>query len=102
MRVPFVLMCVCVFIVQMVRVRHEGFPVRMSFERFMQRYHALVPDESVRGARAQCASVLNTVFGQGAKGSQFQLGEHKCFLRNDALRVLDTALQRAHEAELVF
>lgn len=89
-------------VLEMVRVRHEGFPVRMSFDRFMGRYRMLVPDESVHGARAQSASVMRDVFGQDAKGSMFQLGETKCFLRNDALRVLDMALQRAQEAELVF
>ncbi|XP_071526723.1 unconventional myosin-XV isoform X1 [Panulirus ornatus] len=72
-----------------IKIRQQGFPVRMRFSHFSERYRCLVPGQVPRGAPAKeiCRVVLDCV-SRGTRGS-FQLGTTKIFLREALEQTLE-------------
>ncbi|CAL4069628.1 unnamed protein product, partial [Meganyctiphanes norvegica] len=64
-----------------IRIRQQGFPVRQRFSQFADRYRCLVPGQVPRGAPSKeiCRVVLDRV-GKGSRHA-YQLGSTKIFLR---------------------
>ncbi|XP_047476292.1 unconventional myosin-XV-like [Penaeus chinensis] len=72
-----------------IRIRQQGFPVRMRFLQFAERYRCLVPGQVPRGAPSKeiCRVVLDRV----SRGSRtaYQLGTTKIFLREALEQTLE-------------
>ncbi|XP_023671384.2 unconventional myosin-X [Paramormyrops kingsleyae] len=78
-----------------VRIRRAGFPVRRPFQDFCARYgvlmrHMSLPEEP----RGRCAALLHTYDGGGA---EWQLGKTKVFLRES----LENKLEKQREVEVL-
>lgn len=64
------------------KIRHAGYPIRHSFNEFVDRYRCLVPNiqPSYKGdTKASCEKICSTVFGVE---HDYQIGHTKVFLRN--------------------
>ncbi|XP_064096637.1 unconventional myosin-XV-like isoform X2 [Macrobrachium nipponense] len=72
-----------------IKIRQQGFPVRMRFLRFAERYRCLVPGQVPRGAPSKeiCRVVLDRVC-RGSRGA-YQLGTTKIFLREALEQTLE-------------
>lgn len=86
-------------VLEMVRIRQEGFPIRTDFVSFLERYPEMVkciPDEA--NSRLLCAAFLNKFLGSKVKGREWQLGEEKCFLLESTQKELDLEERKKREA----
>ncbi|XP_042230048.1 unconventional myosin-XV-like [Homarus americanus] len=72
-----------------IKIRQQGFPVRLRFNHFADRYRCLVPGQVPRGAPSKeiCRVVLDSV-SRGTRGA-FQLGTTKIFLREALEQILE-------------
>ncbi|XP_013405480.1 uncharacterized protein LOC106170231 [Lingula anatina] len=80
-------------ITEVVRIRKQGFPVRISIEEFNTRYQALC-SRPISG-RDLCLLIL----GKLGLGNQYAVGKQKVFLKLEAVQKLDALkLQKLHAA----
>jgi myosin XV len=74
-----------------IRIRKMGYPVRLRFQHFVERYRHLLKAPLPRGTpyRELCRFVLETLPHTNAEGPDFQLGATRVFLREALHRVLE-------------
>ncbi|KAG7246381.1 hypothetical protein CRUP_016046 [Coryphaenoides rupestris] len=58
-----------------IRIRRAGYPIRYTFHEFVERYQALMPGEDLRGT---CQQRLLAMLG---KRGDWQIGKTKIFLK---------------------
>ncbi|XP_024944481.1 uncharacterized protein LOC107271471 isoform X3 [Cephus cinctus] len=73
-----------------IRIRKTGYPVRLVFAHFVDRYRYLVPNNLPRGApnKELCRMILDKAAPQDSQ-SQYQLGLTRVFLRESLERTLE-------------
>lgn len=75
-----------------IRIRREGFPIHLSFEEFIYRYQCLTrKTKYVETVRNQVLSVIAEL---NVPGTEWQLGKSKVFLRNKVHEPLEDARNR--------
>lgn len=76
-----------------IRIRRMGYPVRLRFQHFVERYRHMLKSPLPRGApyRDLCRNVLDTLPATGVDGPDFQLGATRVFLREALHRMLETS-----------
>lgn len=62
-----------------IRIRKEGFPIHMSFEDFITRYHCLSKDRLPPDVRAACTRLLDRLT---VAKTEWQIGKTKVFMRS--------------------
>lgn len=74
-----------------IRIRQRGYPVRLRFQHFVERYRHMMKSPLPRGTpyRELCRYVLDTLPGTGVEGPDFQLGATRVFLREGLHRQLE-------------
>ncbi|CAG2054867.1 unnamed protein product, partial [Timema podura] len=77
-----------------IRIRKMGYPVRLRFSHFVERYRYLLPQRGKtvqRGTpfRELCRVILDSVAPQSAQGNDYQLGTTRVFLRENLERHLE-------------
>ncbi|KAB0792987.1 hypothetical protein PPYR_12607 [Photinus pyralis] len=74
-----------------IHIRQAGYPVRMKFQEFVDRYRYLLPIGLQRGGpyRDLCRTVLDQMPPTGTVGPDYQLGASRVFLRESLLRRLE-------------
>eukprot|EP00947_MAST-08B_sp_MAST-8B-sp1_P004753 g4753.t1 len=82
-------------VLETVRIRRQGFPVRVDFESFVDRYRLLLPtvaDASAAEGRGAAERILNLQLADN--DAEWQLGKTRVFLRDGQMDALDTLLRR--------
>lgn len=74
-----------------IRIRQKGYPVRLRFQHFVERYRHMLKSPLPRGTpyRDLCRNVLDTLPATGVEGPDFQLGATRVFLREALHRTLE-------------
>ncbi|XP_044253727.1 unconventional myosin-XV [Tribolium madens] len=74
-----------------IKIRQSGYPVRMKFQQFVERYRYLLSGVLPRGApyRDLCRAILEQMPSTGAEGPDYQLGATRVFLRENLQRQLE-------------
>lgn len=75
-----------------IRIRQKGYPVRLRFQHFVERYRHMIKGPLPRGTpyRELCRSVLDNLARTGIEGPDFQLGATRVFLREAQHRTLES------------
>lgn len=75
-----------------IRIRQKGYPVRLRFQHFVERYRHMLRGPLPRGTpyRDLCRNVLEALPGTGIEGPDFQLGATRVFLREAQHRALES------------
>lgn len=87
-----------------IKIRQKGYPVRLRFQHFVERYKHMLKPPLPRGTpyRDLCRNVLDTLPGTGIEGPDFQLGATRVFLREALHRTLETSrAERLRKAAIV-
>lgn len=87
-----------------IRIRQKGYPVRLRFQHFVERYRHMMKSPLPRGTpyRDLCRSVLETIPQTGIEGPDFQLGATRVFLREAIHRILESnRSERLKDAAIV-
>ncbi|XP_060523322.1 unconventional myosin-XV [Cylas formicarius] len=73
-----------------IKIRQAGYPIRMKFQQFVERYRYLLP-RIPRGSpyRELCRSILEQMPHTGTEGPDYQLGATRVFLRENLERQLE-------------
>lgn len=71
-----------------IRIRKEGFPIHMSFEDFVMRYHCLSKNRGPPDMLAACRNLIDTY---NVPKTEWQLGKTKVFLRSHVHEPLEEA-----------
>ncbi|KAJ8363625.1 hypothetical protein SKAU_G00124560 [Synaphobranchus kaupii] len=75
-------------ILETIHIRKEGFPIRIPFNFFMERYGVLLPQRPAHlSEKEQVAALLDTI--PGAEEGQYQLGLTKVFLKEALYQQVD-------------
>lgn len=76
-----------------IKIRQNGYPVRLRFQHFVERYKHMLKMPLPRGTpyRELCRSVLETLPHTNAEGPDFQLGATRVFLREALHRMLENS-----------
>jgi myosin-5 len=83
-------------VLEVVRIRREAFPTRITFKEFYRRFHQLIngtedPDlMTLEASRAACQAICEKALDVG----DYQMGLSKVFLRDDGLEKLRWALHQ--------
>ncbi|TYZ59123.1 hypothetical protein PybrP1_000048 [[Pythium] brassicae (nom. inval.)] len=86
-------------VMETVRIRRSGFPVRRSFEEFHAKYQILTRNVAVNKRAAMTDKDYCEVILRFLDRGNWQLGHKKVFLRDSQLRVLDNEARKiTHEA----
>lgn len=75
-----------------IKIRQSGYPVRLKFQQFVERYRYLLPGKPPRGApyRDLCRAILeNRTVALSQAGPDYQLGATRIFLRESLERQLE-------------
>ncbi|XP_059608839.1 unconventional myosin-XV [Phlebotomus argentipes] len=74
-----------------IRIRQKGYPVRLRFQHFVERYRHMLKTPIPRGTpyRELCRMVLDALPKTATEGPDFQLGATRVFLREDLHRILE-------------
>uniref|UniRef100_A0A6B2EBK9 Putative myosin class ii heavy chain n=1 Tax=Phlebotomus kandelakii TaxID=1109342 RepID=A0A6B2EBK9_9DIPT len=74
-----------------IRIRQKGYPVRLRFQHFVERYRHMLRSPIPRGTpyRELCRMVLECLPKTTTEGPDFQLGATRVFLREELHRVLE-------------
>ncbi|KAJ3645965.1 hypothetical protein Zmor_023581 [Zophobas morio] len=74
-----------------IKIRQSGYPVRIKFQQFVERYRYLLSGVLPRGApyRDLCRAILEQMPATGADGPDYQLGATRVFLREKLERQLE-------------
>lgn len=87
-----------------IRIRQTGYPVRLRFQHFVERYRHMLKNPLPRGTpyRDLCRGVLDTLPATGIDGADFQLGATRVFLREAIHRMLEAnRSERLKDAAIV-
>jgi myosin XV len=87
-----------------IRIRKMGYPVRLRFQHFVERYRHLLKSPLPRGTpyRELCRLVLETLPHTNAEGPDFQLGATRVFLREALHRTLEgSRAERLRKAAVI-
>ncbi|XP_073944850.1 unconventional myosin-XV-like [Choristoneura fumiferana] len=76
-----------------IRIRQTGYPIRIPFQNFVDRYRYLLKSTPARATpyREICNSILAAMPPTGAAGADYQLGAARVFLREALHRALERA-----------
>ncbi|KAL6076835.1 Myosin-VIIa, variant 2 [Balamuthia mandrillaris] len=75
-----------------IRIRQLGFPVRQSFEAFFNKFRVLAPHAPSGDYRSGCDCILKVAVKEGiVSSSEVQLGKTKIFLRDGQWSLLEDA-----------
>lgn len=76
-----------------IKIRQKGYPVRLRFQHFVERYRHLLKSPIPRGTpyRDLCRFVLETLPHTNTEGPDFQLGATRVFLREALHRILENS-----------
>ncbi|XP_055693638.1 unconventional myosin-XV isoform X1 [Lutzomyia longipalpis] len=74
-----------------IRIRQKGYPVRLRFQHFVERYRHMLKTPIPRGTpyRELCRMVLEALPKTNTEGPDFQLGATRVFLREELHRILE-------------
>ncbi|GLH06473.1 Unconventional myosin IC [Gryllus bimaculatus] len=77
-----------------IRIRKTGYPIRLKFSHFVERYRYLLPHRGnafQRGTpyRELCRAILDSVAPKTPEGNDYQLGTTRVFLRENLERKLE-------------
>ncbi|XP_055630321.1 unconventional myosin-XV [Toxorhynchites rutilus septentrionalis] len=74
-----------------ITIRQRGYPVRLRFQHFVERYRYMLKTPLPRGTpyRELCRFVLDSLSGTSTEGPDFQLGATRVFLREYLHRMLE-------------
>lgn len=87
-----------------ITIRQKGYPVRLRFQHFVERYRHMLKTPLPRGTpyRELCRFVLDTLPGTNTEGPDFQLGATRVFLREAVHRILESSrAERLRNAAVV-
>ncbi|KAI4897194.1 hypothetical protein NFI96_014895 [Prochilodus magdalenae] len=74
-------------ILETIHIRKEGFPIRIPFKYFIERYGVLLPQRSIQLAEEeQIVSLFDVI---GAKDGQYQLGRTKVFMKESLYQLVE-------------
>ncbi|XP_053952311.1 unconventional myosin-XV isoform X1 [Anastrepha ludens] len=75
-----------------IQIRQKGYPVRLKFQHFVERYRHLLRTPLPRGTpyRELCRILLESLPRTGIEGPDFQLGATRVFLREALHRLLES------------
>ncbi|XP_075156063.1 unconventional myosin 10A isoform X1 [Haematobia irritans] len=76
-----------------IQIRQKGYPVRLRFQHFIERYRHLMRTPLSRGTpyRELCRMLLESMPGTGIDGPDYQLGATRVFLREALHRMLESS-----------
>uniref|UniRef100_A0A182K4S7 Myosin motor domain-containing protein n=1 Tax=Anopheles christyi TaxID=43041 RepID=A0A182K4S7_9DIPT len=76
-----------------IKIRQSGYPVRLRFQHFVERYRHLMRTPLPKGTpyRELCRFVLDDLPGTNTEGPDFQLGATRVFLREALHRTLEAS-----------
>jgi myosin-15 len=76
-----------------IKIRQKGYPVRLRFQHFVERYRHMLKTPIPRGTpyRDLCRYVLDALPHTNTEGPDFQLGATRVFLREALHRVLENS-----------
>ncbi|ALC48392.1 CG40155, partial [Drosophila busckii] len=76
-----------------IQIRQRGYPVRLRFQHFVERYRQLLGAPLTRGTpyRELCRLLLEQLPRTGVEGPDYQLGATRVFLREALHRALESA-----------
>lgn len=76
-----------------IKIRQKGYPVRLRFQHFVERYRHMLKQPIPRGTpyRDLCRFVLDTLPHSNTEGPDFQLGATRVFLRETVHRLLENS-----------
>uniref|UniRef100_A0A182QI00 Myosin motor domain-containing protein n=1 Tax=Anopheles farauti TaxID=69004 RepID=A0A182QI00_9DIPT len=76
-----------------IKIRQSGYPVRLRFQHFVERYRHLMKTPLPKGTpyRELCRFVLDELPGTNTEGPDFQLGATRVFLREALHRTLEAS-----------
>ncbi|XP_050093030.1 unconventional myosin-XV [Anopheles aquasalis] len=76
-----------------IKIRQSGYPVRLRFQHFVERYRHLMKTPLPKGTpyRELCRFVLDALPGTTTEGPDFQLGATRVFLREALHRTLEAS-----------
>jgi myosin-5 len=84
-------------VLETVRIRRQGFPVRVEFQEFVDRYRLLLPtaDGAAAEGRSGTEAILRLLPATEEGGDQeWQIGKTRLFLRDGQMDLLDAMLRR--------
>ena len=66
-----------------IRIRRAGYPIRHTFAEFVDRYHLLIPgvSEAMRAPNANLRELCDRILKAMIKGHDWQIGKTKVFLK---------------------
>ncbi|XP_060661675.1 LOW QUALITY PROTEIN: unconventional myosin-XV [Drosophila nasuta] len=75
-----------------IQIRQRGYPVRLRFQHFVERYRHLLSSPLARGTpyRELCRMLLEAMPRTGVEGPDYQLGATRVFLREALHRALES------------
>ncbi|XP_034671932.1 unconventional myosin-XV isoform X2 [Drosophila subobscura] len=75
-----------------IQIRQRGYPVRLRFQHFVERYRHLLTAPLARGTpyRELCRALLEAMPRTGVEGPDYQLGATRVFLREALHRALES------------
>ncbi|XP_067635341.1 unconventional myosin-XV [Eurosta solidaginis] len=75
-----------------IQIRQKGYPVRLKFQHFVERYRHLLRTPLPRGTpyRELCRIILESLPRTGIEGPDYQLGATRVFLREALHRMLES------------
>ncbi|XP_052850259.1 LOW QUALITY PROTEIN: unconventional myosin-XV [Drosophila gunungcola] len=75
-----------------IQIRQRGYPVRLRFQHFVERYRHLLASPLARGTpyRELCRALLEAMPRTGVEGPDYQLGATRVFLREALHRALES------------
>lgn len=71
-----------------IRIRKEGYPIHMSFEDFVERYHCLNKNKLPPDMKNACKTLIESL---GVTKSEWQIGKSKVFMRSHVHEPLEEA-----------
>lgn len=81
-----------------IRIRREGFPVHMTFDEFVNKYQCLAKRYSNQSDRLQCLAVIREL---NVPETEWQLGKTKVFLRSCVHEPLEDARKQVVNAKAI-
>ena len=87
-----------------IKIRQKGYPVRLRFQHFVERYRHMMRAPLPRGTpyRELCRNVLEALPRTGIEGPDYQLGATRVFLREAQHRTLESSRsERLRNAAIV-
>lgn len=100
----------CAGMLEAIRIREAGFPIRRKFSAFVEHYRNLFNQHMVRieagvDKKELCSQLINVMVKKGVipgdKGSLPQIGKTKIFLKEKTKTLIDELLEKSTEAFVI-